>query len=330
MVDFQDIKDAMKRIQGIANHTPVMTSSSIDSMTNCNVFFKCENFQKGGAFKFRGAYNAISQLSDEDKERGVIAHSSGNHAQAVALASRMLDIDATIVMPRNSTKVKQKATKNYGAEVVMCEPTLEGRETTTNAIISEQGQTLIHPYNNPNVIAGAGTAALELLQEIKNLDCILAPVGGGGLISGTSLAAKGVDSSVEVIGVEPSNADDAYKSFSTGTFHPSVDPHTIADGLLTSLGELSFDIISNNVDDIQLVDDVEIVDAMRLLWERMKLVVEPSSAVPLAGIMTHKDEFRNKRVGIIISGGNVDLSSFFNGLKERAHKNDAKSTTSLD
>ncbi|MBS3794445.1 MAG: pyridoxal-phosphate dependent enzyme [Candidatus Thorarchaeota archaeon] len=315
----------MKRIQGIANHTPVMTSSSINSMTNCNVFFKCENFQKGGAFKFRGAYNAISQLSDEEKEKGVIAHSSGNHAQAVALASRMLDIDATIVMPRNSTKVKQKATKGYGARVVMCEPTLEGRESTTNAIISQEGQTLIHPYNNPKVIAGAGTAALELLREMKKLDFILAPVGGGGLISGTSLAARGIDSSIEVVGVEPANADDAYKSFKTGTFHPSVEPHTIADGLLTSLGELSFDIISKNVDDILLVDDVDIVNAMRLLWERMKLVVEPSSAVPLAGIVTNKDRFMDKRVGIIVSGGNVDLSSFFKELQKKAYANNSKS-----
>jgi len=323
LVEFEDVKDAMKRIHGIANYTPIMTSSSIDSMVSCNVFFKCENFQKGGAFKFRGAYNAISQLSNEEKEKGVIAHSSGNHAQAVALASRMLGIEATIVMPRNSTKVKQKATKGYGAKVVMCEPTLEGRETTTNAIISEQGQTLIHPYNNPNVIAGAGTAALELLQDIKNLDCILAPVGGGGLISGTSLAAREVDSNVEVIGVEPSNADDAYKSFTTGTFHPSMDPHTIADGLLTSLGELSFDIISNNVDDILLVDDLDIVKAMRLLWERMKIIVEPSSAVPLAGIMKHKGHFKRKRVGIIISGGNVDLSSFFTNLEEKAQANDS-------
>ena len=328
MVEFQDVKDAMKRIQGIANHTPVMTSSSINSMTNCNIFFKCENFQKGGAFKFRGAYNAISQLSHEEK--GVIAHSSGNHAQAVALASRMLDIDATIVMPRNSTKVKQKATKGYGARVVMCEPTLEGRESTTNAIISQEGQTLIHPYNNPKVIAGAGTAALELLKEMKELDFILAPVGGGGLISGTSLAAKGVDSSIEVVGVEPANADDAYKSFKTGELHPSVDPHTIADGLLTSLGELSFDQISKNVDDILLVDDVDIVSAMRLLWERMKLVVEPSSAVPLAGIMKNRDLFNGKRVGIIISGGNVDLSSFLQELEEQARINDSNISECID
>ncbi|MFO7836496.1 MAG: threonine/serine dehydratase [Candidatus Thorarchaeota archaeon] len=324
LVNFEKIRDAMEQIHGIANHTPIMTSSSIDNIADCSLFFKCENFQKGGAFKFRGAYNSISRLSEDEKENGVIAHSSGNHAQAVALASQILGIDATIVMPSNSTKVKQKATKGYGARVVMCEPTLESRESTTNAIISEEGQTLIHPYNNPKVIAGAGTAALELLQERRGIDCVLAPVGGGGLISGTSLAAKGMNSEIQVIGVEPANADDAHKSFTTGKFHPSANPHTIADGLLTSLGELTFEIISGNVDEILLVDDMDIVKAMRLLWERMKIVVEPSAAVPLAGVMANKEIFEEKRVGIIISGGNVDVGSFFEQLEEEAAKNDAK------
>ncbi|MHA1903646.1 MAG: pyridoxal-phosphate dependent enzyme [Candidatus Thorarchaeota archaeon] len=283
-------------------------------MTGCSAYFKCENFQRVGAFKFRGALNAVSQLSDSDKKIGVITHSSGNHAQALSLAASIQGIKATIVMPHNSPKVKVEATKGYGADVVFCEPTVESRVAVATELSEKHGYKLVHPYNDPNIIAGAGTAALELIQEVGCLDYLFAPVGGGGLLSGSAIAAKGLCNDVKVVAAEPKNADDAYRSFISGEIQPSVNPNTIADGLRTQLGDLTFKIIREFVDEIITVSEEEIVASMKLLWERMKLVVEPSGAVSLAGVMKKNDMPKGSRIGIILSGGNINLTGFFKSL----------------
>lgn len=311
MVDLQEIQDAHDRIRDRIIRTPIMTSTTLDRNTGCQVFLKCENYQRVGAFKFRGALNTVSLLSESERERGVIAHSSGNHAQALALAASMEGVKATIVMPRNSPEVKLEATRDYGANIVFCENSAEARVSVANELIEKHGYTLIHPYDDERIIAGAGTSALELIEDIGCLDYMFAPVGGGGLISGTSIATKGLCPNTTVIAVEPEKADDAFRSFREGKIYPSVYPDTIADGLRTQLSELTFSIIQNNVDDIITVSENEIVKAMRFLWERMKLVVEPSGAVSLAGFLKLKNEISGKRVGIILSGGNVDLSDFF-------------------
>lgn len=311
MVTLRDIVEAYDRIKDAVTKTPVMTSRTVDQMAQCKVFFKCENFQRAGAFKFRGAFNAISQLTDEEKRRGVITHSSGNHAQALALASSILGVKAVVVMPRNSSKVKMEATRGYGAEVVLCEPTLESRAATAQKLISKHGYVMIHPYNDERIIAGAGTAALELIREVGPLNCVLAPVGGGGLLSGTSITTKGLCPGAKVIGAEPKNADDASRSFKTKTLQPSVSPRTIADGLRTSLGDITFRIILENVDDIVTVSENEILAAMKILWERMKLVVEPSVAVPLAALLTIRESLARANVGVILSGGNLELDALF-------------------
>ncbi|MFX1483024.1 MAG: threonine/serine dehydratase [Promethearchaeota archaeon] len=291
--------------------TPIMTSTTLDRLTDCRVFLKCENFQKVGAFKFRGSLNAVSQLSEEERKKGVIAHSSGNHAQALALAASMEGIKATIVMPKNSPQVKVNATKGYGAEIVFCKNSSEARVKVARELVEKHGYILIHPYDDERIIAGAGTASLEMIEEIGCLDFVFAPVGGGGLISGTSIAAKGLCPMVRVIAAEPEMADDAYRSFKEGKIFPSVYPDTIADGLRTQLSELTFGIIRRYVDDIITVSEKEIVDAMRFLWERMKIVVEPSGAVSLAGFLKMQQNISKKRIGIILSGGNVDLTDFF-------------------
>lgn len=311
MVTLHDIKGAYERIRRAIIQTPIMTSLTANLMTQCSIFFKCENLQRVGAFKFRGAYHAISQLSPKEKMKGVITHSSGNHAQAVALAAKMQEIPATIVMPSDSSPVKIDATRGYGAEVVLCDPNLAAREKTTKTLIKKQGSILIHPYNDKQVIAGNGTAALELIQEVGALDYMFAPVGGGGLISGTAIATKGLCPKSKVIAVEPKNADDAYRSWKSGKLLPSENPNTIADGLRTSLSKLTFSLIQKHVDDIITVTEEEIINAMRFLWERMKLVVEPSGAVPLAGLFKIQEQLDNQRIGIILSGGNVDLTTFF-------------------
>jgi threonine dehydratase len=313
VIDYTRIEEAHHRIQGIANKTPVTSSRTLDGLTGALVHLKCENLQRAGSFKFRGAYNAVSLLAPEERKKGVIAHSSGNHAQALALVGRLLDIPAVVVMPDNSSGVKIEAVRGYGAEIVMCEPTLKGREDTTAGLIAEKGCTLIHPYDNDNVIAGAGTVCYELNSQVADLDFIFCPVGGGGLISGTSIAAKGLLSKVKVVGVEPERANDAYLSFTTGQLVKNVSTDTIADGLRTNLCRRTFDVIRQNVDEIVLVSEDEIVSAMRFLWERMKLVVEPSGAVSLAGLLSGKLDVENARVGVIVSGGNVDLEAFFKG-----------------
>ncbi|MBD3253735.1 MAG: pyridoxal-phosphate dependent enzyme [Candidatus Lokiarchaeota archaeon] len=322
MVEYKDVKGAYKRVKDAVNKTPVMTSRTLNEITQAQVFLKCENFQRIGAFKMRGAYNAISQLSNEQKKRGVITHSSGNHAQAVALAANLLNIDATIVMPKTSPQVKVNATRDsYNATVVFCEPTIEARQKTADKLINENGYTLIHPFDNDNVIAGAGTAAYELLNEIKDLEMILAPVGGGGLLSGTSIAAKGFNSKIKVYGVEPENVDDAYRSYKSGEVETNETINSISDGLLTNLSERTLNYIRKHVDDIILVSEQEILDSMKFLWERMKLVVEPSGATSLAGVMFGDKNIKNKRIGVIISGGNVDLNQFFETYSQRLSGN---------
>ncbi|MHA1911328.1 MAG: threonine/serine dehydratase [Candidatus Kariarchaeaceae archaeon] len=320
MPSFQEIKEAHDRIKQFINHTPIMTSRTLNKRTKGSMYLKCENFQRVGAFKFRGAVNTLLQLSTQEKEKGIIAHSSGNHAQAASLAASLLKIKAVIVMPSNSPDVKVKATRGYGAEVVLCGNEPEDRAKATQKLINEFGYTLIHPYDNDNIINGAGTAALELLNEVNDLDYIFCPVGGGGLLSGTALAAKGINPETKVIAVEPINADDAYRSFKDGIIYPSINPNTIADGLRTALSERTFSIIKEKVDDIITVSEEEILETMKFLWERMKLVIEPSGAVAVAGILSGKIELTNKKVGVIISGGNIDISSFFNELMSKIIK----------
>ncbi len=317
---FKKVMKAYECIGEVVNRTPVMTSSTLDTMTGAKCFLKCENFQKAGAFKFRGAFNAVSQLSSRQKEKGVITHSSGNHAQALALAAKLLGVKAVIVMPENAPHVKVAATEGYGAEVVFCSSRPRDRVEVAHRLVEEYGYTLIHPSNDIEIIIGAGTAAFELVKEIGELDYVFCPVGGGGLLSGTVVAAKGLLPLVKVIGVEPKNADDAYRSLEVGRILPMEDPDTIADGLRTSLGCNTFRIIRGGVDQIVTVSEEEIVDAMQFLWERMKLVVEPSGAVSLAGVLSGCIDLGSERVGVIISGGNVDVTDFFVGLRQRIVK----------
>ncbi|MEI6678715.1 MAG: pyridoxal-phosphate dependent enzyme [Mariniphaga sp.] len=306
---FEDVIDAHQRIKGFIHNTPINTSVSINKIVGAELFFKCENLQKTGAFKFRGACNAVFSLTEEEAVRGVGTHSSGNHAAALALAARMRGIQAQIVMPSNSPEIKKKAVAGYGGLITYCEPTLQARESTLNQIAEKTGVTIIHPYNNSKVIAGQGTAAKELWEAMPSLDLVMCPVGGGGLLSGTAISVKALSSSCRVIAAEPSGADDASRSFKAGYIIPSVHPQTIADGLLTSLGEINFAVISQKVDDIITVSETSIIEAMRMVWERMKLIIEPSAAVTLAAILENKESFRNLRIGIILSGGNVDLGN---------------------
>jgi threonine dehydratase len=304
---YSDIEQAHIIVKKYAHRTPVLTSSSINHIVGGNLFFKCENFQKVGAFKFRGACNAVFSLTEEEAQKGVATHSSGNHAAALALAAGMRGIAAHIVMPLNSPEIKKKAVAGYGAKITFCEPTLQARESTLARIVIETGATEIHPYNNFNVIAGQGTATKEMIEDSGKFDVIMAPVGGGGLLSGTALATKHLLPDCKVIAAEPAGADDAFRSFHEKKIIPSVNPKTIADGLLTSLGDRNFAIIMKNVDDIVTVSEEKIVEAMRMIWERMKIIIEPSSAVPLAAILQGKVDVQDKKVGIILSGGNLDL-----------------------
>jgi threonine dehydratase len=302
-----DIRAAAERIAPFALRTPVLTCSWIDRQVAVKCFFKCENFQKVGAFKFRGACNAVFSLGDTEAKRGVVTHSSGNHAQALALAAKLRSIPATIVMPTTAPAAKRAAVMEYGAKIVPCEPAVESRETTCRRVVEETGGTMIHPYNDVRVIAGQGTAAMELLAERPDLDVILVPVGGGGLASGTALAAAALAPQCRVIGVEPAAADDARRSLAEGRILPSNNPRTVADGLRTSLGELTFDILRRHAHAILAVSEEGIIQTMRHVWERMKIVIEPSSAVPVAALWEHRSEIPGTRIGIIISGGNLDL-----------------------
>ena len=305
--ELADIQAAHSKIRPFIHNTPVMKSNQLNELFNCDLFFKCENFQKVGAFKFRGATNAVLSLSSAERSKGVVTHSSGNHAAALALAARMSGITAKIVMPENAPVVKKNAVSGYGADITFCKPTLQAREEATRQIIEKTGATLIHPYDNFNVICGQGTAALELLQEIGDLEIVVAPVGGGGLLSGTSACVKGITKNIQVIGAEPLNANDAFISFTTGVLTPSVNPVTCADGLLTSLSELTFSVIKKNTDKILTAKEDSIIECMLLIWERMKIIIEPSSATVLAVVKENPDLFHGKKTGLIISGGNVDF-----------------------
>ena len=305
--DLDAIQEAARRIRPYAHRTPVVTCAGLDDMCNAELFFKCENFQKVGAFKFRGACNAVFSLSAEEASRGVGTHSSGNHAAALALAARLRGVEAFIVMPSNASEVKVAAVSGYGAEIFFCEPSEDGREKTMAEVLEKTGATFIHPFDDPLVIAGQGTAALELLEEVSGLDVVLAPVGGGGLLSGTALAVVGVSPDTRVIGTEPEGADDAYRSLLEGRIIPSVNPQTVADGLLTSLGENTFAIIREHVEQIVTVSEEAIVAGMRHVWERMKIVIEPSAAVPVGALLEGKIDLSGQRIGVILSGGNADL-----------------------
>jgi threonine dehydratase len=302
-----DIRAAAVRIAPYAHKTPVLTCSTLDRLADAEIFFKCENFQKVGAFKFRGACNAVFSLDEDVAARGVATHSSGNHAQALALAARMRGIPAIVVMPRTAPKVKREAVLAYGAKVVPCEPTLAAREEGLAKVVAETGANFVHPYDDDRVIAGQGTAALELIGELGELDHLVTPVGGGGLFSGTLIVSSELLPKAKVFAGEPSGADDAFRSLEAGHIIPSLNPDTIADGLLTSLGERNFSIISELAAGILRVDDASILSAQRLIWERMKLVVETSSAVALAALLEHRSQLSGRRVGIILSGGNASF-----------------------
>ena len=305
-----DVIAASKRIEGHGHRTPILTNKTIDELTGKKIFFKCENFQKIGAFKFRGGWNTISSLSGEEASKGVCTHSSGNHAQAVAYAAMKRNIPAHIVMPRNAPKVKIQAVEGYRANITLCEPTLKARRETLEKIAEKTGAYVVHPFNEPKVIAGQGTCAMEMIEDIGELDAICAPVGGGGLMSGTCIAARSMLPNVRLFGAEPKGADDAYQSLKKGKLIPQNNPKTICDGLLTSMGENTWNILKDHLEDIITVSDEEIVTAMKLIWERMKIIIEPSCATPLAAVLT--PEFREleniETIGIILTGGNVDLS----------------------
>jgi len=301
-----DIEQAHERIKPYIHHTPVLTSGSINELAECTVYFKCENFQKVGAFKSRGAMNAILSLSPEDLGKGVATHSSGNHAQALARAAKLMGVKSYIVMPRTAPEIKKKGVLAFGGEIFECEPTLEARESTLANVVKKTGATEIHPFNNYDVIAGQATAAKELFEEVRGLDIIMAPVGGGGLLSGTALAAKYFSPTTLVIAGEPAGSDDAYRSMKSGKIE-QAQSDSVADGLLTTLGDKTFTIIRDNVKEIITVTDSEIISAMRLIWERLKVIIEPSCSVPFAAVLKEKSKFKGKKVGIILTGGNVDM-----------------------
>lgn len=306
-VDLATIRAAHARIRPHVHRTPVLSSQSLDALAEATLFFKCENLQKIGAFKARGACNAVFSLDGDEARRGVVTHSSGNHGAAVAWAARRRGIPAWVVMPENSAQVKKAAVQGLGATVGFCAPTLEARDTTCAALQTETGATLIHPYDDWRVIAGQGTAALELLEQVPDLDALITPIGGGGLLSGTAIAARGIEPTLGVYGAEPAGADDAWRSLRSGHIIPQTDPRTIADGLRSSLGKKTFAVLSTCVDAIGTTSEEAIVRAMRLTWDKLKLVIEPSSAVPLAALLEGKLPVAGRRVGIVLSGGNVDL-----------------------
>jgi threonine dehydratase len=303
-----EIRKAEERISPYIHRTPVLTNESLNRRVGAQVYLKCENLQKVGAFKFRGACNAVFSLSEEEAECGVSTHSSGNHAQALARAAKLRGIPAYIVMPSNAPDVKKAAVAGYGGKITFCEPTLEAREAALEKVVDETSSAVIHPYNDVRVIAGQGTAALELMEAVPDLDVIIAPVGGGGLLSGTAIAATELRKGIRVIAGEPEMADDAYRSIETGKIVPSVTPETVADGLLTSLGSLTFPIIQERVQQIVTVSEHGIIDSMKFIWERAKIVIEPSAAVAVAVLWEGKIDLSGLRVGVIISGGNVDLN----------------------
>ena len=304
-----DLIDCHNRIKPFIHNTPVLTSIYINQITGAEVYFKCENFQKMGAFKMRGAANAILRLSDEQKRNGVVTHSSGNHAQAISLAAKKIGIKAYIVMPSNAPEIKKEAVKGYGGELIECEPNLVAREAAAEDVVRTKSATFIHPSNNLDVILGQGTASKELIEQYGSFDHILVPIGGGGLIAGSALAAKYFANNCSVIGTEPFEVDDAYRSMITGKIEKNITTNTIADGLRTQLGDKNFPIILDEVKKIIRIKEHEIINSMKLIWQRLKIICEPSCSLPLAGILKNKDTFKGKKIGIVISGGNVDLNN---------------------
>ena len=304
----EQIRQAADRIRPYVHRTPVLTCRTINDMVGAEIYFKCENFQKAGAFKFRGATNTVFSLTEEEAANGVATHSSGNHAAALSLAARTRGVKAYVVMPRTAPQVKKDAVAGYGAEITFCEPTLTAREQTLEKVVEATGAAVVHPYNDYRIIAGQATAALELMEEAADLDVIMTPIGGGGLACGTALYVKYTNPKTRVIAAEPMGADDAYRSFQSGTLIPSENPKTIADGLLTSLGDKTFPIVTEYLDDIVTVSEEGIIRAMRCIWERMKIIVEPSAVVPFGALLTNRLDAAGKRIGIILSGGNVDLN----------------------
>jgi len=305
---YKDIALAAERIAPYAHITPVLSSENLNKLLGTKIFFKCENFQKVGAFKFRGGCNSVFNISEEHLQKGVATHSSGNHAQAVALAAKLRTAKAYIVMPENAPKVKIEAVKGYGAEIIFCDSTISARESTLADVVKKTGATEIHPYDYFDVIAGQGTCAKEFLENNPELDIIMAPIGGGGLLSGTAIASKAIKPTIKVIGAEPDQADDAYQSFISGKRITDITPNTIADGLRTTVGKLTFSIIQDQVDQIVTVSEASIIEALKLIWTRLKIIIEPSCAVPVAALLEQKIDLSNKPIiGIILTGGNVDL-----------------------
>ena len=304
-----DLIDCHNRIKPFIHNTPVLTSNYVNEITGAEVYFKCENFQKMGAFKMRGAANAILRLTDEQKNNGVVTHSSGNHAQAISLAAKKIGIKAYIVMPSNAPKIKKDAVKGYGGELIECEPNLESREAAAKDLVDSKRATFIHPSNNLDVIIGQGTASKELIEQYGSFDHILVPIGGGGLIAGSALSAKYFGDNCSVIGTEPFEVDDAYRSLISGKIETNITTNTIADGLRTQLGDKNFPIILNEVKEIIRITEDEIIDSMKLIWQRLKIICEPSCSLPLAGVLKNKDVFKGKKIGIVITGGNIDLNN---------------------
>ena len=304
-----DLIDCHDRIKPFIHNTPVLSSKLINDLTGADIYFKCENFQKMGAFKMRGAANAILRLSDEQKSNGVVTHSSGNHAQAISLAAKKIGIKAYIVMPSNAPEIKKEAVKGYGGELIECEPSLKAREAAAEDLVDSKSATFIHPSNNMDVILGQGTAAKELIEQYGSFDHILVPIGGGGLIAGSALAVKYFGNNCTVIGTEPFEVDDAYRSLISGKIETNISTNTIADGLRTQLGDKNFPIILNEVKKIIRITEDEIIDSMKLIWQRLKIICEPSCSLPLAGILKNKNDFKGKKIGVVITGGNIDLSN---------------------
>ena len=309
MVNYNDIESAHNRISNFIHNTPILTCENINLESNAKLFFKCDNFQKTGSFKIRGATNTILQLSKKQIKNGVITTSSGNHGAAVAAAAKKLGANVKVIMPNNTPKVKINNVQRYGGEIIFCEPNIKARENTLNEMVKESGSTIVHPYNNEKVIAGQGTAAKELLEKIADLDIIITPVSGGGLLAGTSLLAKSINPNIKVYGAEPKNADDTYQSIKNKKIVPNKTTETIADGLRAQVGTITFPIIQKNVDGIILVSEEMIIQSMRTIWQRMKIIIEPSCSIALAAILINNEQFHNKRIGIILTGGNVDLDS---------------------
>ena len=305
---YEDVKEAHKRIKPYIHRTPVLTSSYFNELTGAELFFKCENFQKAGAFKVRGASNAVFGLSDEKAKIGVATHSSGNHALSLSYAAGRRGIPCTVVMPRTAPQAKKDAVMGYGGKIVECEPSTSSREAVFAEVVAESGAEFVHPYNDPRVIAGQGTCSRELMHQVEELDAVIAPIGGGGMISGTCCTLSKIAPWVEIYAAEPEQADDAYRSFKAGHIIADDAPDTIADGLKVPLKELTWHFVSNYVTDILTASEQEIIDAMKLTWQRMKIVMEPSCAVPLATILKNKEIFAGKRVGVIVTGGNVDMN----------------------